>query len=101
MTAGGVLGAIACLLIPGIGTVLAGGLFAATFSAAVIGAAAGGVVGGLVGLGVDEEEARFCEKELQNGKAIVTVAATVETERAKEILHRCQGYAYLREHPLV
>ena len=57
---GGIIGAAAALLIPGIGPVVSGGLLAAALAGgatgAVAGAAAGGIAGALLGLTVRADE---------------------------------------------
>jgi Heat induced stress protein YflT len=73
---GGVLGATAALLIPGFGPAIAGGILLATFGAAGIGALAGSIIGTLVSIGVPEEVARHYQRELANGRTIVTVKAS-------------------------
>ena len=73
---GGVLGATAALLIPGFGPAIAGGILLATFGAAGIGALAGSIIGTLVSIGVPEEVAHHYQRELENGRTIVTVKAT-------------------------
>lgn len=73
---GGVLGATAALLVPGFGPAIAGGILLATFGAAGIGALAGSIIGTLVNIGVPEEVARHYQRELENGRTIVTVKAS-------------------------
>ena len=85
---GGVLGAAAALLIPGFGLAIAGGILLATIGAAGIGALAGSIIGTLVSLGVPEEEARHYQRELENGRTIVTVKATSGYEDAIAIMRR-------------
>ncbi|HEY6540124.1 MAG TPA: hypothetical protein VIZ18_04265, partial [Ktedonobacteraceae bacterium] len=70
---GGLIGAAAALLIPGLGPVLAGGILAAALGGAAVGAAAGGVIAALINIGVPEDEAHFYQKELEAGRTIVTV----------------------------
>jgi len=98
---GGLVGAAAALLIPGVGPALAGGVLASTFGAtaaggAVVGALGGAVVGGLVGglteLGVPEEEARFADEEFRAGRTIVTVQAGERRNEAKAILANFGAY---------
>jgi uncharacterized protein (TIGR02271 family) len=94
---GGLVGAAAALLIPGVGPVLAGGVLASTFGAtvaggAVVGALGGAVAGGLIGaltdLGVPEDEARYADEQFQAGRTIVTVNAPGRAGEATEILRR-------------
>ena len=89
---GGLLGAAAALLIPGFGPALAGGILAAALGGAAVGAAAGGIVAALINLGVPEEEARFYQKELEAGRAIVTVKAPDDYTEALNILRRNGAY---------
>ena len=72
---GGVLGAVAALLIPGFGPAIAGGVLVATLGGAALGATAGGVIGVLTGMGFSQEDAHFYQRELEKGRAILTVKA--------------------------
>ncbi len=87
---GGMLGAAAALLIPGFGPTIAGGILLTTFGAAGIGALAGSIIGTLVSIGVPEEEAHHYQRELKNGRIIVTVKATSGYDDAIAIM-RCNG----------
>jgi len=98
---GGLLGAAAALLIPGVGPVLAGGVLASTVGAtaaggAVVGAVGGAVAGGLIGaltnMGVPEDEARYADEQFQAGRTIVTVTAAGRTGEATDILRRFGAY---------
>lgn len=60
-------------LIPGIGPIVAAGIFAATVGGAVIGGTLGGVAGALVASGLPEEHAREYEENLKNGRVLVVV----------------------------
>lgn len=95
---GGILGAAAALLIPGVGPVLAGGILAPLLGAgataagvaaagALAGAAAGGLVGALAGLGIPEEEARYYENEFNAGRVLVTVRNDSSSTQYDEILN--------------
>ena len=64
---GGVLAAAVSLLIPGVGPIVAGGVLAASFGFAIAGTAVGGILGAMAGLGVSEEEAKFYEREFNEG----------------------------------
>ncbi len=79
---GGTLGAVAAMLIPGIGPILAGGLLAATFG----GAAIGGIAGGFLSMGVPEQRARYYEQQFQSGHIIVTVKAGDRQQQALNTL---------------
>ena len=94
---GGILGAAAALLIPGVGPVLAGGILAPLLGAgataagvaaagALAGAAAGGLVGAFSGLGIPEEEAPLLRKRVQPGPVPVTVKADNRYEEVSAIL---------------
>jgi len=105
---GGLIGAAAALLIPGIGPVIAGGVLVNTVGAtaagaAVVGAVGGAVAGGLIGalssMGVPEDEARFADEQFQAGRTIVTVTAAGRTGEATDILHRYGAYDVHSERP--
>jgi len=83
---GGVLAAAVSLLIPGVGPIVAGGVLAAFFGGAIAGTAVGGILGAMAGLGVSEEEAKFYEKEFNEGRAIVAVKAEDRNAQATQIL---------------
>jgi hypothetical protein len=77
---GGALGAVlgwllagGTALIPGIGPVIAAGIFAATVSGALIGGTLGGIAGALVASGLPEEHARQYEEHLKSGRVLVVV----------------------------
>ena len=86
--AGGLLGAAAVLMVPGVGPLLAMGVLASVLGFGAAGVATGGILGAMVGLGVSEEEARVYEKEFHAGRAIVTVHAGGRVTEAREILDR-------------
>jgi hypothetical protein len=79
---GGTLGAVAAMLIPGIGPILAGGLLAATFG----GAAIGGIAGGFLSMGVPEHRAHYYEQQFQAGHIILTVKAGDRQQQALDTL---------------
>ncbi len=95
---GGLLGAAAALLIPGVGPALAGGILAATIGGAALGAAAGGIIASLTSMGVLENDARFYQKELEAGRTIVTVKAPSGYADALEIMRR-NGATTARDQP--
>ena len=104
--AGGVMGGVgglalgvASLLIPGIGTVLASGIFVSVLGGAAAGAAAGGFAGVLRDQGLPEERARQFEERLRKGEVVVSAYAPTadQAEVAREIL---QGYEDLANRPL-
>jgi hypothetical protein len=80
---GGLLGLISSILIPGLGPLVVGGVLASTLMGMGVGAATGGLIGALVTMGVPEEEARYFESGLREGRTLVTVA---DTRRAPEAL---------------
>lgn len=85
---GGLLGLLGSVLIPGFGTVLAGGVLTSTLAGFGIGAATGGLLGALIGLGVPEEDARHFDQRFRDGGTLVTVDAGVRTREAVAILAR-------------
>ncbi len=86
---GGLVGAaLASVVIPGVGPVLAGGLLAAVIGGAVTGLAGGGLVGALVGLHIPEEHAHHYVKEFHSGRTLVTVRADERYDEALAILKR-------------
>jgi hypothetical protein len=86
--AGGILAAAVTAVLPGVGPVLAAGVFAMFVGYAGAGAAIGGILGALIGLGVSEEEARYYEKHFHEGRAIVAVSKGAQMQLAGEILAR-------------
>lgn len=66
------LGALATVLIPGIGPVLVGGVIAAALGFGAAGAAVGGLLGSMHGLELSEEDARRLESAVRGGRAVVT-----------------------------
>lgn len=95
---GGIIGAGAALLIPGIGPVVSGGLLATALAGAatgaVTGAVAGGISGALVGLGIPEEEARYYDQQFRNGRTLMTVKADDRYDDASGIVRSRRGYDY-------
>ena len=93
---GGVLGwllGIGALSIPGLGPFIAAGPIMAALSGTAVGAAAGGITGALIGMGIPEYEAKRYEKNVKEGKVLVSVHAddAEEVRRAKEIFERAGG----------
>jgi hypothetical protein len=91
---GGALGtawglAVTAGLLPGIGPVIAAGALAAVLASAAAGAAVGGLAGLLIGLGVPEEEAGYYERQLEQGRTLITVQAGERNGEALAILRRC------------
>ncbi|HEU5287054.1 MAG TPA: hypothetical protein VFV20_01500 [Candidatus Limnocylindria bacterium] len=95
---GGIIGAAAALLIPGVGPVVSGGLLASALAGAATGAVAGGVAGGvtgaLVGLGIPEDEAKYYDSQLREGRTLMTVRAEDRFDEAGDIVRRRRGYDY-------
>src|SRR3954466_13061242 len=89
---GGLLGAAAALLIPGVGPVLAGGILATSLGYAAAGVAVGGILGAMTGAGLTEEEAKYYEREFNEGRAIVTVRAGEREGMALGILRKHGAY---------
>jgi hypothetical protein len=87
---GGFLGAVAALLIPGIGPVAAGGILLTPLVSAAVGALAGDVIGGLVGMGLSEEAAQLYAHEFEAGRTLVSVKADdpQQAREAQDILLR-------------
>ncbi len=88
---GALAGAIAVGVIPGVGPVIAGGLLAGLFGGAAAGAAAGSYLGAFVGLGLSEQEAARYERELKQGRTLVTVQPEDRWEQAAAILREHGG----------
>ena len=95
---GGLIGAAAALLIPGIGPVVSGGLLATALAGAATGAVAGGVAGGvsgaLVGLGIPDVEAKYYDEQFKKGGTLMTVRADDRYSDASDIVRRRRGFDY-------
>jgi hypothetical protein len=89
--AGGVLGAAAALMLPGIGPVVAAGVLGAALAGAGVGLATGGLIGALLELGVSEQDARRSEQAVRAGQTLLTVRADGRAEEASTILRRHGG----------
>jgi hypothetical protein len=88
---GGLVGLVSSLLIPGLGPLVVGGVLASTLMGMGVGAATGGLIGALVGMGVPEEDARYFDAGLRNGRTLVTVSGTDAVAEALPILERHGG----------
>src|SRR5262245_57441864 len=88
---GGLAGAAAAIVIPGIGPVLAGGALLSLLGGAAVGGATGGILGALAAMGIPEEEATRYEGEFQAGRILVTVRADARSDEARAILSRHGG----------
>lgn len=86
--AGWTLG-VAAGLLPALGPIVAGGLFGALLVSSSVGAATGGVVGALIGIGIDEEQAAYVEREMHRGRTVVAVKGNAA--KALEILSVHEG----------
>ena len=95
---GGLIGAAAALLIPGIGPVVSGGLLASAIAGgatgAVVGGVSGGITGALVGMGVPEDEAKFYGEQVREGRTLVTVKADDRYNDVSDIIRRRKGFDY-------
>jgi uncharacterized membrane protein len=101
---GAVLGIVA-LTLPGVGPAIAAGAVAsgALGTAAVTGAAAGLAAGSIASVfsdrGVDDVNAEYYERHMQEGGVFLSVDtsdAPVEASSAQEILYRCGGHSSAR-----
>src|SRR5262249_20680002 len=89
---GGLTAAAVTALLPGVGPVLAAGIFTTVLGYAGAGAAIGGILGALVGLDISEEEAVHYERAFKEGKAIVVVKSGQRMNEAMDILQRHGGF---------
>ena len=85
---GGLVGLVSSLLIPGLGPLIVGGVLASTLMGMGVGAATGGLIGALVGMGVPEEDARYFDAGLRDGRTLLTVIGTDRAPQAVAILER-------------
>ena len=100
----GAVAGLAALAIPGVGPFIAAGAVAealgvigsAAATSAVVGGAIGGLTGALVDYGIDEEDARYYDEQIQQGGYWVGVdiddSGATRTE-VETILHEHQGYS--------
>jgi hypothetical protein len=95
--AGGTLGAVVgwllaggTALIPGIGPVVAAGIFGATVTGALVGGTVGSVATALIGEGVPEEEAAEYEHHVKGGRTLLSVKTANEQrlENAIDVFDR-------------
>ena len=97
---GGLIGAGAALLIPGIGPVVSGGLHRhSALGGAATGAVtgqriAGGISGALVGLGIPEDEAKYYDQQFRDGRTLMTVKSADRYNDASGIIRKRRGYDY-------
>lgn len=85
---GGMLGAAAALLLPGIGPIVAGGVLASIFGGGAIGSVAGGFLGAFTGMGVPAEQAHYYEREIKAGRTILTVHTAERQQEVTDILRQ-------------
>ncbi len=86
---GGLLGAAAALLIPGIGPAVAGGILVTTLGGVALGAVTGGLLSVFSDMGIPEDEAHVYRRELEAGHMLVTVQTELErSQQAMEIMRR-------------
>jgi hypothetical protein len=85
---GGVLGAAAAFLIPGVGPVVGAGILGTVILGALTGGATGGIVGALAGVGVKNDEAEHYSREFEAGQVLVTVRAPGRELEAHQIMGR-------------
>jgi hypothetical protein len=90
--AGAAAGLITGLLLPGIGTVLTGGLLAVVVGGAALGAAGGSFVGPFVALEMSEEEAHHYSRHVEEGRTVVLVHTADRQDEARTLL-RSHGAA--------
>jgi hypothetical protein len=83
---GGLVGLVSSLLIPGLGPLVVGGVLASTLMGMGVGAATGGLVGALVGMGVPEEDAKYFDAGLRDGRTLLTVSGRDRAPQAVAIL---------------
>jgi hypothetical protein len=97
---GGLLGLIAgasALVVPGVGTAVAAGVWATvlgtTAAGAGIGAAYGGFVGALIGFGVAEEQTHVYVEGLESGGVLVSVRdkERMRLEKAESVMRASDG----------
>jgi hypothetical protein len=90
--AGGILGAASAIALPGIGGLLAAGIFTAAFGGAAAGTAVGGILGAMKGLDVSQQEAEYYQRAFEEGKAIVAVKPGNRGAQAAQIVSAHGGY---------
>jgi hypothetical protein len=89
--AGVVAGALTAVLVPGVGTILGGGLLAGAIGAiggGTLGAAGGTFVGPFIALAMSPDEAHYYAKEIDEGRTVVLVQTVDRAAEARDILRR-------------
>jgi uncharacterized membrane protein len=99
LVAGGLFGGLAgwliglgSLAVPGVGPFIAAGALASALGGAAIGAGIGAVAGALIKMGVPDNEARYYEQEVRNGRSLIAVRGGKRNDEADAILRRHGGY---------
>jgi hypothetical protein len=95
--AGAAAGLITGLLLPGIGTVLGGGLLVAVIGGAALGAAGGSFLGPFLALEMSEEDAHHYSRQVEAGRTLVLVHTVDRQEEARALLRASGGIE--REQP--
>ena len=97
--AGGLFGGLAgwlvglgSLAVPGVGPFIAAGALAAAIGGAALGAGLGAIAGALIRMGVPEDEAKYYEQEVRNGRTLLAVQGGTRSEEADRIMHNNGGY---------
>jgi len=87
-------------VIPVLGPAIAAGTLATIFTNAAGGAAVAGLAGALIGWGVPEEDAKYYDSQLHEGRTVVTVHAGARAEAAREIIKSHRGYREIATSPV-
>ena len=74
----GLLAGLGALAIPGIGPIVAAGPIAASIMGAITGAGVGGLAGALIGLGIPDDDAKYYQESVEDGKILVLVDKRAE-----------------------
>ena len=85
---GGLLGVVTALVIPGVGPVIAGGVLSTALGGAALGLS---VV--LVGFGMTRRQATFYERQLEQGKTIVTANVAGRYQKATTIFRAAGAHS--------
>lgn len=79
-------------VVPGIGPAIVGGTLGVILSSAATGAAAAGIGGALAGMGISDDNARYYEGEVNEGRTIVTISGEGDAERIRQMVADFGGY---------
>ncbi|WP_144551599.1 general stress protein [Bacillus sp. X1(2014)] len=77
----GLLAGLGALAIPGIGPIVAAGPIAASIMGALTGAGVGGLAGALIGLGIPDDDAKYYQESVEEGKILVLVNKRDHTDK--------------------